>query len=335
MSKTALITGVMGQDGSYLSELLIKKKYRVIGGYHNFENWRHKELKIEKQIKYVHLDITNYNNIKKILLKYKVNEIYNFAGQSEVKKSNLVPKKTYKVNLIGTYNILENIRKIRKKIKFYQANSSEMFGKYKGKIVNENSKFFPETPYAKSKLFAHYLVKKYRENFKIFACNGIAFNHESPLRSEKFVSKKIIKQIYEIFLNKRKFMKIGNILTKRDWGYAKEYVGAFWLIMQQNRPDDFIIATSKINNIKYFIEQTCNLLKIRILWKTYKKNLVGINIKNKKIIIQIDKKHYSKYDLRNYKADISKIRKIGWSPKTKLKDLIKIMIKHEKNLYKT
>lgn len=330
MKKTALITGVMGQDGSYLSELLLKKKYKVIGGYKKFNNWRHFKLNIHKKIIYKNLDVTKYEKITKFLKKYKIHEIYNFAGQSEVRKSNFITKNTILVNSLGTLNILENIKKLKKKIKFYQASSSEMFGNFKGRIVNENSKFFPETPYASSKAFSYFLVKNYRENFGIFACNGITFNHESPLRDIKFISKKITKQIYEISLNKRKLLRIGNLLTKRDWGYAKDYVKAIWLTMQQQRPDDFIIATGKIHTIRYFIEKTCALLNIKILWKKYKKNFVGINKKNNKIIISVDKKLYSKYDLRNYSADISKIKKIGWSPKTKLEKLINIMLKEEK-----
>lgn len=330
MGKIALITGVMGQDGSYLSEFLLKKKYKIIGGYKNFDNWRHLKLKIHKKIKYIKLDITNNNQVKKVLLNYEIDEIYNLAGQSQVRISNIIPKKTISVNALGTLHILENIKKLKKKIKFYQACSSEMFGKFNGKLVNEDTKFYPETPYATSKVFAYYLVKNYRENYNIFGCNGITFNHESSLRETKFISKKIIKEIYNIYLNKKKLMRVGNISTKRDWGYAKDYVKAMWLIMQQNRPKDFIIATGKTNSIKYFIEKTCNSLNIKILWKSHNGNLVGINKKNNKTIVVVDKKFFSKYDLRNYRADISKIKKIGWRPKTSLESLIKIMIKDEK-----
>jgi GDPmannose 4,6-dehydratase len=331
--KIVLITGVMGQDGSYLSEFLLKKKYIVIGGYNNFNNWRHIKLKINKKINYEKLDITKYNNIKNILQKYKINEIYNLAGQSKVRKSNLIPKKTILVNSIGILNILENIKNYNNDIKLYQACSAEIYGNFKGKIINEKSKFSPETIYASSKLFSYNLTKNYRENFGLYACCGILFNHESPLREEEFVSKKIIRGINQIFLKKKKIIEIGNLETKRDWGYAKDYVKAMWLMMQQKKPDDYIVATGKVRNLKYLIEKTCSKFKIKVLWKKNNNQWIGINKSNNKVIIVSDRKLFSPYDVRNYKANISKIKKIGWLPKTNIDKLINIMVKDEKKFY--
>ena len=338
MKKIALITGISGQDGAYLSEFLISKNYKVIGTVKNKSKkylWRIDKLGIRKKLIILKLNICDEVAIRKILNKYKVDEFYNLAAQSYVSKSFNNPIKTSEVNSIAVIKILENVRKLKNKLKFYQASSSEMYGGSKKYRLDELSKFNPQSPYAISKLFSHYIISYYRKTYNLYAVSGILFNHDSPLRDENFVTKKIIKGLIDIMNKKKKFIELGNISAKRDWGYAKEFVEQIWKMMQLKNPQDFVIATGKSYSIKEFIDIATEYLKINTKWIGKKSNLKLVNVKTKKIIIKINKKYFRPAEVEYTRGGIYKAKKLlNWKPKTDLKKLVKIMIDDELNLNK-
>ena len=331
--KIALVTGSSGQDGSYLCEFLLKKKYKVIAADRRSArdtNWRHRELNINNKIIYEFFDLNDFNSILRIFKKYKFNEVYNLAAQSFVKESFNSPISSCETTAMGPLRILEVIRENNKKTKFYQASSSEMYGKTIGNIQNENTKFDPQSPYAVSKVFAHEITKNYRDAYNLFACSGILFNHESPLRGEEFVTKKIVKQLVEIKDNRRKVLELGNIYARRDWGYAKDYIEAMWLMLQKKKPKDYVIATGKTYYVKDFINFCCNYLNIKIKWigkGIYEK---AINKNNNKTIIKINPKFYRPTEVNYLKGSYKEAFKdLKWRPKTNLKSLIEKMIDYE------
>ena len=284
--KKALITGISGQDGAYLAKFLLKKNYKVIGttkSLTKINKWRLKKLKIEKKIIYTQLNLHNKKSIDKVFKKFKFDEFYNFAGHSFVATSFKNALNTANNTGIGVVRILENIRKKNNKIKFYQATSSEIFGGSKTIYQNEKSSYNPKNPYAISKLFAHLITGNYREYYNIFAVSGILFNHESPLRGEEFLTKKIAKGLIKIINGKQKFIEVGNLDSKRDWGYAKEFVEVMWKMMQQKKPEDFVISFGKAYSVKYFIDLCLKELNIKGKWigKCEKRKFVK---KNKTII---------------------------------------------------
>jgi len=329
--KIALVTGALGQDGSYLCKFLIKKKYKVIAAdrrssRNNF--WRHKVLKIEDRVIYREFDLTDFGSIVRLIEEYRFDEIYNLAAQSFVGTSFNSPITTADSTAIGTLRILEAIRILKLKTKFYQASSSEMYGKTYDYSQNEKTKFNPRSPYAVSKVFSHFITKNYRESYGMFACCGILFNHESPLRGEEFVTRKITRQLSEIINGERELIELGNINTKRDWGYAEDYVEAMWKILQQKKAEDFVIATGKSFSIKDFILECCNFLKIKILWSGKGIKLRGVNKNNGKTIIRINKKYFRPAEVNYLKGDYSYAKKkLKWKPKTNFKQLVKIMMK--------
>ena len=267
--KTALITGIGGQDGSYLAEFLLKKNYKIVGIERRSgerSNWRLKKLAIFDKVIMEDSDIKEIGNLIRIFKKYQFNEVYNLAAQSFVKSSFDNPIETYQVNAIGTLNLLEIIRTQNRNTKFYQASTSEMFGEHGKKIQNESTNFHPRSPYASAKAFAHHTVQNYREAFKIFAVSGILFNHESPLRGEEFITRKISLGLTKIKCGKQKVLKLGNIYAKRDWGYAKDYIEAMWKMLQIKSPEDFVIASGKMFSVKDFINKCIKILKIKNLW---------------------------------------------------------------------
>ena len=331
--KIALITGASGQDGSYLCEFLLKKNYKVIAGDRRSsrnDNWRHNFLNITNKVIYEDFDLTDIDSIYRLLNRYKFNEIYNLAAQSFVKTSFTTPISTSEVTALGALRILEMIRCLLPKCKFYQASSSEMYGKTKSISQNENTNFYPRSPYAISKVFAHYATKNYRESHNIFACSGILFNHESPLRGEEFVTRKIVKNLCEIKIGKRKYLELGNLNAKRDWGYAKDYVEAMWKILQKKRADDYVIATNKAYSIRYFVNQCCKYLKIKLKWAGKGIFEKGIDTNTNKIIIKINPKYFRPAEVSYLKGNYSKAkRELKWRPKTNISKLIKIMIDEE------
>ena len=330
MRKAALITGVSGQDGSYLAELLLKKKYKVVGTDRRSarsSNWRLRRLGIENKIIYEEMELAELYEIQRIFKKYKFDEVYHLAAQSFVKASFNSPLNTSNITGIGTLRILETIRSINRKIKFYQASSSEMFGNALNKIQNENTPLNPQSPYAIAKAFAHYLTQNYRNSYKMFAVSGILFNHESPLRGNEFVTKKIVDGLIKIKKNHLNHIELGNLYAKRDWGYAKEYVEAMWKMLQQKKPEDYVISTGKTYSIKQFINYTLEYLKIDAKWVGSDLNEKLINKKNNKIIVKINPSFFRPTEVNFLKGNSIKAeKKLYWKPKTNLKKLIKIMI---------
>ncbi len=339
MKKKAIIYGVTGQDGSYLSEFLIKKNYEVHGVKRRSSSINTTRIDHlyqdphEKKKNFIlhYGDICDSISVKNLISKINPDEIYNLAAQSHVGVSFQIPEYTANVDALGTLRILEAIRSLKsnKRIKFYQAGTSEMFGKTGGGFQNEKTKFYPRSPYAASKIYAHWITINYRESYNIFACNGILFNHESPVRGETFVTKKIVSGLCKIKKKKLKTLYLGNIYSKRDWGHAKDYVEAMWKMLQQKKPDDFVIATGKQYTVKQFINLVCKEIKIKIKWVGKGLNEKAIDI-NGNAIIKIDKNYFRPTEVDTLLGDASKARKIlDWKPKINIHDLIKDMVENE------
>lgn len=333
MRKTALITGVTGQDGSYLAQFLLGKKYRVIGTVRkklNSKTWRLKKLKIDNKIILEKMDLEKIDDINMIFYKYKINEVYNLASQSFVNTSFSTPIKTTNITALGVIRILETIKNINPKIKFYQASSSEMYGNTLSNKQSEKTKFDPQSPYAISKLFGHYITKNYRNSYNLYAVSGILFNHESPLRSNEFVTKKIISGLINIINKKKKFIELGNVYSKRDWGYAKEYVVQMWKMLQLKKADDFVIATGKTHSIKELIDIATKYLNLNVKWVGSGLKLRLINNGNNQTIIKINKKFFRPVDVHRTKGNIEKAVKIlKWKPKITFKKLVRLIIEEE------
>ena len=333
MRKTALITGVTGQDGSYLAQFLLGKKYRVIGTVRkklNSKTWRLKKLKIDNKIILEKMDLEKIEDINMIFYKYKINEVYNLASQSFVNTSFSTPIKTTNITALGVIRILETIKNINPKIKFYQASSSEMYGNTLSNKQSEKTKFDPQSPYAISKLFGHYITKNYRNSYNLYAVSGILFNHESPLRSNEFVTKKIISGLINIINKKKKFIELGNIDSKRDWGYAKEYVVQMWKMLQLKKADDFVIATGKTHSIIELIDIATKYLNLNVKWVGSGLKLRLINNGNNQTIIKINKKFFRPADVNRTKGNIEKAVKIlKWKPKITFKKLVRLIIEEE------
>ena len=340
--KRALITGITGQDGSYLSEFLIKKGYQVHGirrrtSGDNLNKLKHLNLVFHEKNRDIVLhygDITDSSSLNQILQKTKPHEIYNLAAQSHVHTSFLMPDYTSQVNAIGCLKLLESVMQICPKAKFYQASTSELYGDNKIVPQNENSKFVPNSPYSISKLFSFNIVKNYRDR-GLFACNGILFNHESPRRGSNFVTKKIVEAAIKIKKGKQKKLYLGNLYAKRDWGYAKEYVEAMWKMLQQKTPDDFVISTNKTYTVKIFAEKVFKKIGIKITWKGKGVHEKGVDAKTGKRIIEIDPFYFRPKEVNILKGDNKKAKKIlKWKPKTDLDGLISIMMTSELKLKK-
>jgi|TARA_Y100000294_G_scaffold88151_1_gene82299 GDPmannose 4,6-dehydratase len=334
--KVALITGVSGQDGAYLADFLLKKKYKIIGSDRRSSRstlWRLKRLGIEKKIIFEELELGEIYDLRRLFQKYKFDEVYNLAAQSFVKSSFNSPLYTSSITGLAVLRLLETIREINPKIKFYQASSSEMFGKILRKTQNEKTTFNPQSPYAIAKVFGHYTTKLYRESYSLFAVSGILFNHESPLRGEEFVTRKITLGLIKYLNGDLNCLELGNINAKRDWGYAKEYVEAIWKMLQQKKPDDFVISTGQTFSVKQFINESIKYLKIKAKWtgKGLKERLIA---KNGKTIIKINSKYFRPAEVDILIGDSSKAHKIlKWIPKMKLKKLVKIMLDDEIKYY--
>ena len=337
--KVALIFGINGQDGSYLSELLLKKNYIVHGVKRRSSSINTKRVDHiyqdphEKNYKFrlYYGDITDSLSVSNIIKKTKPHEIYNLAAQSHVAVSFEVPEYTANADALGALRILEAIKfhKFEKRTKFYQAGTSEMYGKVQKNPQNENTPFYPLSPYGVAKLYAHWITKNYREAYKIFACNGILFNHESPRRGETFVTKKIVSALCKIKEGKQKKLFLGNLNAKRDWGHARDYCEAMWRILQQKKPDDYVVATGVQYSIKQFINLTAKKLDLKLRWKGK-----GIREKafdsNGSSIIECDKNYFRPLDVNTLLGDAKKARrKLKWSPTENLNSLIDEMIESE------
>ena len=338
MKKIALITGITGQDGSYLAEFLLKKNYVVHGikrKSSSFNTQRVDHIYVDPHFRtnfFLHYgDLTDSNSVFKIISEVKPDEIYNLGAQSHVGVSFENPEYTAQVSGLGTLRILEAIRFLKlKKTKFYQAGTSELFGEInKRKIFNEKSEFHPKSPYGASKLFAHHITKIYRSSYNIFACNGILFNHESPRRGETFVTRKITRFLTRWICKLEKTLYLGNLYAIRDWGHAQDYVEMQWRILQQKKPEDYIVATGAICSVKEFVNKCCKYLGIKIHWSGKGLNEYAYIIKNKKkiIFIKIDKSYFRPLEIDFLRGDSRKaFNKLRFKPKHNLNSLIKEMI---------
>ena len=338
MKKTALITGVSGQDGAYLSKLLLKKGYRVIGGERRSASgslWRLKDLNIENDVEITDFELSEFTNIYRTIEKYRPDEIYNLAAQSFVGASFEMPTMTSDITGLGVSRILEAIRQINPDIKFYQASSSEMFGKVLETPQTENTPFYPRSPYGIAKLFGHWMTINYKEAYNIFACSGILFNHESPLRGEQFVTKKITMGLSKIKLGLIEYLELGNLDSKRDWGYAGDYVEAMYLMLQNDKPDNYVISTGETFSVKDFINTSCNELRIDIEWQGSGIDETAIDKKTGKSIIRINPKFYRPTEVDLLLGNSTKAKKmLKWKPKTNFYELVSKMIEYDYNKLK-
>ena len=345
MKKKAIITGITGQDGAYLAELLLGKGYEVHGVKRRaslFNTQRVDHLYQDKHQENINFflqygDLTDPTNLIRIIQEVQPDEIYNLGAQSHVKVSFEVPEYTANTDAIGTLRLLEAIRilKLEKKVKFYQASTSELYGKAEEIPQNETTPFYPRSPYGVAKLYAFWIVKNYREAYNMFACNGILFNHESPIRGETFVTRKITRAVAKISLGLQEKMFIGNLNAQRDWGHAKDYVEGMWLMLQQEKPEDFVLATGKTTTVRDFCTLAFKEVDIDISWVGEGDNEKGIDHVSGKVLVEIDKNYYRPTEVDLLIGDASKAKKIlNWEPKIELESLIKEMVKSDVTLFK-
>ena len=332
--KTALITGITGQDGAYLVNLLLQKNYKVYGTYRRTSSvnfWRLDELGVDylnnPNLQLVEFDLTDLGGITRLLEKIQPDEIYNLAAQSFVGVSFEQPKTTAEITGIGALNILEAIRQVNPKIKYYQASTSEMFGKVQSIPQNEKTPFYPRSPYGVAKLYAHWITINYRESYNIFGCSGILFNHESPLRGKEFVTRKITDAVARIKLNKQQFLELGNLDAKRDWGFAAEYVEGMWRMLQAEQPDTDVLATNRTETVRSFVEMAFKAVDIGVEWSGSAENEIGKNSQTGEVIVKINQKFYRPAEVDLLIGDYTHAKnKLGWEPKTTLEQLCKMMV---------
>jgi GDPmannose 4,6-dehydratase len=329
--KKALITGITGQDGSYLAELLLEKGYEVHGIIRRSSSINTKRIDHiydNKNLQLHYGDVTDSLSIMNVLKKYEPDEIYNLAAQSHVKVSFETPEYTGMVDALGTLKILESVRllNLEKKTKIYQASTSEMFGLVQEIPQKETTPFYPRSPYGVAKLYAYWIVKNYRESYNVFACSGILFNHESPRRGHNFVTKKIVNGLEAVGAGRQECLYLGNMNAMRDWGHAKDYVNAMWMMLQQDTPEDYVIATGEQYSVREFVEHCAPYFGLRIRWEGEGLNEVGINKLNGKVIIRVDKKYFRPAEVETLLGDASKARtKLGWKPTYSFNDLVEDM----------
>ena len=337
MKKKALITGISGQDGSYLAQFLLNKGYNVYGGERQNASgslWRLAALGIEKKVKIIPFELLEENNVNDVIRQGKFNEVYNLAAQSFVGNSYASPIFTSNVNALGVARILEAIRHFSKKTKFYQASTSEMYGNSSLRKQNEKTDFQPVSPYAISKLYAHWMVDMYKEAYGLFCCSGILFNHESPLRGEEFVTKKIISNLAKIKYGILPKMSLGNIYAKRDWGFSMDYVEAMWRMLQKKKPENFVISSGKTHTVKEFVNKAAKHFDFELEWVGRGLNEKAFDKNSKKEIISIEKKYFRPTEVNYLFGDSRKAaRELKWFPKTSLDELVKIMCDYEKEKY--
>lgn len=330
--KKVLVTGITGQDGAYLAELLLNKGYEVYGTYRRTSSvnfWRLDELGVQanSNLHLVEYDLTDASGSIRLVADIQPDEIYNLAAQSFVAVSFEQPITTANITGLGALHLLEAIRIVNPKIKFYQASTSELFGKVQEIPQTEHTPFYPRSPYGVAKLFAHWTTINYRESYGIFACSGILFNHESPLRGKEFVTRKITDMVAKISLGGSEVLELGNMDSKRDWGFAKEYVEGMYLMLQHAEPDTYVLATNKTWTVRHFVELAFQSAGIEILWKGTAENETGHNAKTGKMLVRVNPKFYRPCEVDLLIGDASKAKNaFGWEPKTPLKDLCAMMV---------
>ena len=340
IKKTALITGITGQDGSFLADFLLKKNYKIIGlkrrsSSFNTERINHLYRKGILNVKFFpyYGDLTDSSSLLRVIQSTKPNEIYNLGAQSHVHTSFETPEYTANSDALGTLRILEAIRilKLNKKTKFYQASTSEIFGNTQIP-QNEKTPFRPRSPYAISKLYSYWQTINYREAYKIFAVNGILFNHEGPRRGETFVSRKITRFVASYLNDNKQILYLGNLNAKRDWGSAKDYVETMWLMLQKNKPSDYVIATGVSRTVRDFVEEAFKNINIKIWWKGSGLKEIGLDSNNNKVIIKVDPGYFRPTEIDELRGDSKKAkRELNWKPKTSFKSLVKEMVSEDIN----
>ncbi len=333
MGKRALITGITGQDGAYLSKLLLEKGYEVYGAFRRTSDLnmgRMKFLGIVNDIRFVPFELLEFTNIHRTLETIRPDEVYNLGAQSFVALSFEQPVFTADVTGLGVLRLLEAIRAVNPQIRFYQASSSEMFGKVRETPQNELTPFHPRSPYSVSKLFAHWMTVNYRESYNMFTCSGILFNHESPLRGLEFVTRKITHAAARIKLGLQQKLYLGNLDSRRDWGYAPEYVEAMWLMLHQPKADDYVIATGEVHSVREFVQAAFNEAGTELEWTGHGIHEKGADRSSGKTLVEIDPQFFRPAEVDILTGDYSKARAIlGWEPKTTFNELLRVMVQHD------
>ncbi|MFM9986630.1 MAG: GDP-mannose 4,6-dehydratase [Flavobacteriales bacterium] len=345
MKKKALITGITGQDGAYLAELLLSKGYEVHGVKrrsslfntdridHLYQDQHDRDVKM-----YLHYgDLTDSTNLIRLVQETMPDEIYNLAAQSHVHVSFETPEYTANADATGALRLLEAIRilGLEKKTKFYQASTSELYGKVQEVPQTEETPFYPRSPYAVAKLYAYWITRNYREAYGMYTCNGILFNHESPLRGETFVTRKITRAVAKIALGRQEKLFLGNVDAKRDWGHAKDYVEGMWLMMQQDEPDDYVLATGETHSVRHFCDVAFRFAGIELEWKGTGVEEKAYDTRNGKVLIEIDPRYFRPTEVDLLIGDPTKARtKLGWQHKHTLDQLIEDMVKADMELFK-
>lgn len=340
MSKKALITGITGQDGSYLAEFLLDKGYEVHGIVRRVSTFNRQRIEHlspdiheEKPNHKVYLhygDLTDSSSLHRILRDLRPDEVYHLGAQSHVRISFDIPEFTGNTTGLSTVRLLEAIQHDSPKTKFYQASSSEMFGKAVETPQRETTPFHPRSPYGAAKVYAYWSAVNYRESYGLFACNGILFNHESPRRGENFVSRKITISIAKVLTGKSDHILLGNMDAKRDWGYAPDYVEGMWQMMQLEKPDDYILATGETHTVREFVEESCRLVGMDLVWEGKGLEENGVNRKTGKVVVKVDPMYFRPAEVDILQGDYSKAKKaFGWEPKVKFKQLVRIMLAHD------
>lgn len=332
MTKKAIITGITGQDGAYLAQLLLEKGYTVFGTYRRTSSvnfWRIEELGIDQHsnLRLVEYDLTDLGASIRLLQRAEPSEVYNLAAQSFVGLSFDQPVTTAEITGVGPLNLLEAIRIVDPAIRFYQASSSEMFGKVLAVPQAEDTPFYPRSPYGVAKLFAHWMTVNYRESYNIFGASGILFNHESPLRGREFVTRKITDAFAKIRLGKLDLLELGNLDAKRDWGYAKEYVEGMWLMLQAREPDSFVLATNRTETVRDFVTMAGKAAGFDLAWRGTAEQEVGIDIATGKTLVRVNPKFYRPAEVDLLIGNPEKAKRVlGWEPKTTLEELCEMMV---------
>jgi GDPmannose 4,6-dehydratase len=327
--KVALITGITGQDGSYLAELLLEKGYEVHGIIRRSSSINTDRIDhIYQNIKLHYGDLTDSTNIVRVIQKVQPDEIYNLGAQSHVKVSFEMPEYTADVDAVGTLRVLEAVRLLgmEDRVRIYQASTSELYGLVQEIPQKETTPFYPRSPYGVAKLYGYWITKNYREAYGMYACTGILFNHESPRRGETFVTRKITQALSKISVGLQDCLYLGNLNAKRDWGHAKDFVEAMWLMLQQDEPDDYVIATGTQYSVKDFVEEAAPYFGMKIAWEGEGLNEIGIDKLTKKVVIRVDPKYFRPAEVETLLGDASKAKeKLGWEPKISFKQLVEDM----------
>ncbi len=329
MGKRALITGVTGQDGAYLSKLLLEKGYEVFGAYRRSASvnlWRMEELGIADQVKLVAFDLLEFSNIVRAIEKVQPDEFYNLAAQSFVAMSFEQPLYTADVDALGVTRILEAIRMVNPKIRFYQASTSEMFGLVQEVPQTEKTPFYPRSPYGVAKLYGHWIVVNYRESFGIHASSGILFNHESPLRGQEFVTRKITSSLARIKFGQQEVLELGNLEAQRDWGFAGDYVEGMWRMLQQDKPDDYVLATGQTQTVHHFIDVAAKAMDMELEWSGEAEQTKARDSKTGKVVVQINPEFYRPAEVELLLGSPEKAKgKLGWELKVSFEQLVQMM----------